>query len=260
MSRVAHGGRGLRARAAPERVCDGAECGGGVAWVGAGACCGCTREAPAAREQCLHDLAFHATPPPPSLAACQIMHHHEPPSDVNPHSFKRFLCDSPLRRATPDQYPPGGGGVGGGGGGGGGGGKWGHAAGSGWGGGGGRVFAACWQPPAHQRVRVPPHPTQPPTRPPTHAGGCPPGGFGSFHQQYWLDGEARMHAGRRGACERCERAAPIPHTTTTTLSASPAPSAPTPPSHSPPRRAGCCGGGGRAAALLVLSLPVLGAG
>ncbi|EFN53726.1 hypothetical protein CHLNCDRAFT_136291 [Chlorella variabilis] len=54
-----------------------------------------------------------------------IVHHGDKPSEVTPRSFRRFLIDTPLRHAGPEQYPP---------------------------------------------------------------GGCPSIGFGSFHQQYWLDG------------------------------------------------------------------------
>ncbi|GAB4815765.1 hypothetical protein N2152v2_002811 [Parachlorella kessleri] len=59
----------------------------------------------------------------------QVVHHGDPPGEVTASSFKRFLCDSPLRLAPPEEYPP---------------------------------------------------------------GACPPCGFGSFHQQYWLDGRLVM--------------------------------------------------------------------
>lgn len=73
-------------------------------------------------------MALSLSPPPCSLSflPCQVVHHGDHPNDVTPTSFKRFLCDSPLRFSPPAEYPP---------------------------------------------------------------GGAPPCGYGSFHQQYWLDGE-----------------------------------------------------------------------
>jgi len=61
----------------------------------------------------------------PLFRKYQIMHHNDDPSEVSLKSFKRFLCDSPLRPVGPEDYPP---------------------------------------------------------------GKCPLIGFGSFHQQYWIDG------------------------------------------------------------------------
>ena len=42
----------------------------------------------------------------------QVVHHGDKPGEVTPASFRRFLCDSPLRHAGPELYPEGEGGGG----------------------------------------------------------------------------------------------------------------------------------------------------
>ena len=37
----------------------------------------------------------------------QVVHHGDKPAEVTPTSFRRFLCDSPLRHAGPELYPEG---------------------------------------------------------------------------------------------------------------------------------------------------------
>ena len=116
-----------------------------------------------------HLSVTHAPPPPTPLnTSRQIVHHGDKPSEVTPRSFCRFLIDTPLRHAGPEQYPPG--------------------------------VAAVPPRPLPRRCPPPGHCFPPgaaeATRCDIHhlgawpcAGGCPSIGFGSFHQQYWLDGK-----------------------------------------------------------------------
>lgn len=161
------------------------------------ACCTCLPHAyhrlPAAHAHNAHHCL-------PAAAACnaQVVHHGDKPGEVTQSSFRNFLIDSPLVHEGPDQFPQ------------------------------GERQPLLWlsvtSTPTTAAVAAKPvrvrcftlgplllqlaclnpcslSPSLPPI--PCQAGGCPSTGFGSFHQQYWLDGEGVVVSIRSAGRCRC---------------------------------------------------------